>query len=189
MNGDSNIDQVMLWLRDFVESFDFLRPGVDESLGRDLVGVVVERIQDRSRRHVAPDGSFWIGNSTTPSRWYPEGYNEWKRKKYQINDEPNFRTGQMLSNLSLGLNPKTVYNRHDIEIRYGIDAPPSSSAAPNGYVDPDTDGIVTDTQKAGWNQPGRPFYGFGQGDAEALLEVAQENLNQYILESPCGRAG
>jgi hypothetical protein len=53
---------------------------------------------------------------------------------------------------------------------------------------------VTGTQKAeradmqNGTKPKRGFYLFGHGDAEALVKVAQESLNKYILESPYGRA-
>jgi hypothetical protein len=56
-------------------------------------------------------------NSTKSSPWLPGGYEQWKQEHYEIDDEPNFRTGQMLSETSLGLNAKTVINKHEIEIR------------------------------------------------------------------------
>jgi len=150
MSQNRNIDEVVAWLTDFVESFDFQRPGVDQSLGRYLV-------------------------------------------RSGGDDEPNFRTGQMLSVTSVGLNAKTVINKHEIEIRYGISQPPSASAVPNGYID-NRDKLVTYTQKAEWarmengTKPKPEFYGFGQGDAEALLKVAQVSLNDYIRQNPYGSA-
>ena len=196
MSQDSNIGDVVRWLEAFVYGFDFRRHGVDKSLGRDLVAEVVGRIQERSAQsHQAPDGSTWPPNSTKPTLFYKRGYMELKEVEYEIFDEPNFRTGQMLSELSLGLNAKTVYLEHEIEIRYGIDSPPTVSRSPNGYLS-DEDKKVTDTQKAEWahmdnprtGKPARPFYGFGEGDAEALVKIAQQVLNDYILESPYGRA-
>ena len=55
---------------------------------------------------------------------------------------------------------------------------------------------MTDTQKAEWahmenpktGKPARGFFGFGEGDGEALVKVAQHALNEYTLESPDGCA-
>ena len=139
--------------------------------------------------HAGPDGAVWDPNSTTEPP--VGGYKGWKERKYGWDDEPNRRTNQMLSQTSL-FGDKTRIEKHLVTLRYGTDQPPSRSASPNGFIS-DADRKVTDTQKAEWAHTGgkhghvRGFYGAGDGDAEALCEVAQENLNDYIRESPYGR--
>ena len=71
-------------------------------------------------------------NSSKSSPWLPGSYKQWKQEHFEIDDEPNARTGQMLRETSLGLNAKSVFNKREIKICYGIDAPPSSSQAPHG---------------------------------------------------------
>jgi hypothetical protein len=103
--------------------------------------------------------------------------------------QPNRRTNQMLSQLSLMGN--VTLNAHDIKIGYGIGAPPSGSKSPNSHIEPD-DLEVTDIEKATWAHTSpakRTFYGFGDGDDEAVRACIQENLNDYILENPYGRPG
>ena len=186
--ASSNIGDVMEFLRDFVEGFDFTRPGRDQSLGRDLAHAQVDQIMTRSSKFQSPDGSQWTGNSTSPWRRYPQGYKQWKEEQYGWDDAPNYRTGQMLSQLSLF--GRTRIEPRQITLIYGIEAAPTRSASPNGHLNLETDGKVTDVQKATWahggekGKPARPFYGVGDGDAEALCAVAREALHEYIRSSP-----
>ncbi|MHB8359796.1 MAG: hypothetical protein ACYDCP_09925 [Thermoplasmataceae archaeon] len=187
---DSNIGAVVEWLRDFVEGFDFTRPGKDQSLGRDLANQQVRQIMIRSSQFLDPMEEEWAGNSRKSSPWLPGGYKEWKEATYEWDDAPNYRTGQMLSQLSLF--GRTTIEPRLITLRYGIDAPPDRSTSPNGFFDRETDGKVTDLQKAEWahtqtpDKPARRFYDFGAGDAEALADVARESLHAYIRASPYG---
>jgi phage gpG-like protein len=171
------------FLTDFVEHFDFTRKGREESLAHDVVDLVVARIMDRSSRGEAPDGSTWAANSTTPTKWHPQGYRQYKLDKYGW-DDPNYRTGQMLSQTSLS--GKIVIKQKEMEIGYGTDQPPSRGGSPTGVLLPE-DLKVTDTQKAEWaHNGGRPFMGLGADDPEKIVELIQENLNDYILSSPYG---
>lgn len=180
----ADIHQVCAWLQSFADSFDFTRPGLDQSLGRDMKNVQVQRILDRCAQHEAPDGSIWLSNSDTPTLWMPDGYRQWKFDLYGWADEPNYKTGQMLSKLSMGA--ASTITAKEIRIAYGTGQPPTKSYSPKGFFDVDTDGQVTDIEKAEWahmdapHRPARPFFGVGQGDAEALVECAQDNLNDYI---------
>jgi hypothetical protein len=182
-------DELNNYLTDFVDKFDFTRPGHSQSLARDVADVVVECIQERSSRGVGPDGDAWEANSGKSTPWLPGGYRQWKMENYGW-DDPNYRTGQMLSKMSLGGNIQI--NPHDIVIAYGTNTPPTRGGSPNSFFDPETDGKVTDTQKAEWahedtgEKPARPFYGLGDGDDQAIVELCQENLNDYILSSPYG---
>lgn len=187
--ADSNINEVMAYLHAFVDGFDFTRPGKDQSLGRDLAKTQVDRIMVRAEQgQCGPDGVRWARNSTKSSPWLPGGYKQWKEEQYGWPDEPNRRTNQMLSQTSLY--GKTTIAPREIMMIYGTGDAPTDSKSPNGFFDEKTDGQVTDLQKAEWahedsgDKPGRPFYGVGEGDAEALIEVGQENLDGYIRSSP-----
>ena len=52
---NSNIDQVVGWLTDFLAEFNFTRKGADQSLRRDLANLVVECIMKRSDDNEAPN--------------------------------------------------------------------------------------------------------------------------------------
>jgi hypothetical protein len=179
---DSNIGVVVKRVEDFVDSFDFQRPGRAQSLGRDIAHKIAECIHERVDRHVDPSGSPWQPNSTKePPRG---GYRGWKERKYDLVDEPNIRTGQMTSQLSLFGNPRI--NRHDMEMVYGLEEPPERSAAPTGYMS-EQDKKITDTEKAYFAHTGqsvkrikRKFYQATREDALKVIELAQEALSDYI---------
>jgi hypothetical protein len=180
---NSNMHQVAGWIERFIEGFNFCRPGKDQSLGRDLANTVIRGpdvgelggIMGRCAEHVDPEGNEWAPNA-------PD-YAARKEKVYGIVDEPNRRTGQMLSELTLGA--KTKVTPKEIEIRPGLDAPPSSSAAPTGYLSKQ-DAKTTDTDKIRYahtateKKPAREFYAANEEDAVAVAKVAQENLNDYL---------
>ena len=44
---NSNIGQIVRFLDDFVDSFDFLRPGTETILGEDIADRIVEGINER----------------------------------------------------------------------------------------------------------------------------------------------
>jgi len=189
MANTSNIDEVIAYLNDFVDGFDFTRVGADQSLGRDVKNRVVERIAARCALSVGPDGVAWQQNSTKSSPWLPGGYKQWKEEEYGWPDNPNYRTGQTLSATSLGA--ASVIRPKEIEVRYGTGRAPTRSYSPNSHIE-EADKKVTDLQKAEWAHDGgasgikRPFFGLGEGDDVAIVELCQENLNQYIRESPYG---
>jgi hypothetical protein len=108
---NSDMDQVAAFLRGFVDSFDFTRPGKEQSLGRDVAGRIVERIADRAVKERRGANSKWQPNSSTPSRSAPKGYRGWKADAYGVGeDAANERTGQMLS-------PTSLYGRTRIEAK------------------------------------------------------------------------
>lgn len=188
--ADSNIKEVVGWLHQFVASFNFTRPGVDRSMGRDLAHLVAGLIADRCAKGLAPDGTHWKPVSDTP--WGPPGsgfqfpgYRTRKRQAYgwpEADGKPNYRTGQMLSHLSLFGN--TVVGPDLIEMHYGIDAAPAGCYSP---VDNRTaserraDESVTDREKAGWAEDNdRPFYELDDEIRDAVLEEAERLLSDYI---------
>ena len=86
MAQNSNIGQVQAWLRGFVDSVNFMRPGNDQSLGHDVANKVVNQIIERSEKQ--PTGGVdreWEMNA--------DEYAKWKEKRYGIADGPNTRTG------------------------------------------------------------------------------------------------
>jgi hypothetical protein len=84
---------------------------------------------------------------------------------------------------------RTTVEPRLITMVYGTDAPPLGSSAPTGLIT-DKDRSVKDTQKAEWTHSGgqhghkRPFYGLDayRDDAEAITQLAQKDLDQYIIE-------
>ncbi len=179
MPQNSNWQQVQGFLDEFVDGFNYKRPGIDQSLGRDVAMKVVERIADRSladRRSVDED---WAPNE--------EKYAAWKAKRYSIGeDEPNTRTGQMLSQLSLY--GRTRIDEKEITMIYGVNAPPTRTAT--GVPLTKADQKVTDVQKAYFAHAGqgkhkitRPFYQVDETDGKAVSELCQANLNEWILET------
>ncbi len=138
----------------------------------------------RCAEHKDAGGDEWAANSTKEP---PKGgYAGEKERDYGIVDEPNRRTGQMLSQQTLGA--KIKIGPTEIELRPGTDKPPSSSAAPTGLLS-DADKKVTDTQKIGFaheetpTKPARKFYAANDEDRANVIALTQENMNDYIRET------
>lgn len=202
MAETSNIREVVAWLEGFVNSFDFTRPGKDQSLGRDIAMTIIRGpdvggqggILGRAAENSGPEG-YWIDNADSTKAE--------KRKHYGW-EEVNRRTGQMLSQESLY--GHTTIEPRLVTLRYGTGRAPDRSAAPSGYIS-DADRAVTDVQKAEWAHGGgssakgptrdvrgrfaarvrkatartaRPFYGFTDEDRSNVIGVTQENLDDYI---------
>ena len=117
----TNIAQVTAWLEQFADSFDFKRPGVDQSLGRDVRNLAAKRKHDRALVDRTGFGTAWPPNSETPSKWAPQGYRKWKEENYGVG-EPNSRTGQMLSQLSM--EGRSTVESKQVTMIYGTGKPP-----------------------------------------------------------------
>ncbi len=89
----SNVGDVVGFLEACVDSFDFKRVGIEGWLGDDVKMKVVKCIYDRSLDTKGGISGHWDKNEPK--------YRAWKEKKYGIVDDPNVRTGQMLSQKSL----------------------------------------------------------------------------------------
>lgn len=179
----SNIADVISFLDGFVDSFNFTRPGNDQSLGRDIANKVVERIYDRSLDQRAGPGGPWDKNEPK--------YAKWKDKNYGV-AEPNSRTGQMLSHQSLF--GRTKIDPEQVTMIYGLDEPPvrATFGTPTEKQF-EQDRKVTDVQKAYFAHTGqskhrikRPFYAVDESDGRAVVELCQENLNRLIVETNAG---
>jgi hypothetical protein len=180
MSANSNINEVVRWLDDWVNGIDFRKSGQDQSLGRDVAKKVAEKIAFRSATEHRGATVAWPDNSNTPSPWHPQGYRAWKAEKYGV-DAPNYRTGQMLSELSLI--GRTAIAAHEIIMTYGTDAPPFTSAAPTGLLS-DADKAVKDTEKSTWNSATRPFYEMDDQIAEAVVvDVCYPWVSVYVMDT------
>lgn len=171
MNGSSNIDDVERWIQEQLDKIDFTRAGVEESLGRDLAGVVAQGIVDRSRPDAMdPSGGTWADNK--------EPYKSRKAKKYDAY-QPGVLTGQMLSLTSmLG---ETTITSDQVEMRYGINKPSTDSL--NGQPPPKAANPPTDRQKAQWfTEGGRAFYALDQTIADKVIEAAEEAVPNLLKD-------
>lgn len=168
----SNLAEIVAWLDRLVDAFDFTLPGVDGSLGRDLAGVVAREIAARSANAQDPDGNEWAPNEP--------GYAQWKAKRYRIGTfVPNYRTGQMLSYLSLLGNPEIAPDA--VVMQYGLGETPTRSAT--GATLSRADAETTDIEKAFFCSKSRPFYALDAATGDALKETAQEALDKLVGEA------
>lgn len=172
--SNSNIDAVAADIEAIVASYDFTLPGDDQSLGRDLAGVVATGIADRSAQGKAPNGSDWAENR--------EPYKSRKAKRYSAL-LPNELTGQMLSLESL--KGQTTIAADAVEMKYGTGE--AATRARTGPADA-RDCVATDQQKAEWTTEGasgppRPFYELDNAIADECQKVAGEALVKHLKGS------
>ncbi len=166
VDASDNSDQVGQWLDQLVDTFQFDTPGKDQSLGRDLAGVVAEGIRDRSVPDAkAADGSTWPPNVP---KWAAR-----KRRKYSV-DQPGILTGQMLS--LEALIGEVRISGDVVELVYGT----GSSASGEGADAP------TDRQKADWFSngtdwaPERPFFELDDEIAASAVATSADALGQHL---------
>lgn len=176
----SNIDQVADWLEEFVHGFNFLRPGLDQNMGRDLCHIIAGRIATRAATESrGADEMRWDAVSSKRK--------EVKAKAYGWNEsdgKPNYATGQMLSHASLFGAPRV--SEQVVDMVYGTDTPPARTYSP---IDNRTDSQrqadeqVTDREKAAYaHEMGRDFYEVDDEIEAAVIEEAQQHLDVYIGE-------
>jgi hypothetical protein len=186
--SNSNSNEVVAWLEQFVAGFVFTRPGIEGSLGKDIIYKGAQCIADRSLTHRTGLGTAWPPNSETPNHWHEEGYRAWKKEHYGTG-EPNSRTGQMLSQQSL--RGRSTVEPHLVTMIYGTDTVPDRAVfgtpTENEFAQ---DQKVTDVQKAYFAHTGqskqrivRPFYALIDEDGAAIAELCQESLNDLIRET------
>lgn len=161
---ESNIDDIEAWLDGIVAAVDFTRPGKDQSLGRDLAGIVAEEIHKRTvGNEQSADGSTLKAN--TPK------YAAWKAKKYHV-QQPLIRTGQLTSLQSLI--GETTITADEVEMRYGVNEAPSRTST--GAALSKSDAAITDRQKAEFVSDERPFYALDERIADECAKFAAEWL-------------
>jgi hypothetical protein len=179
----SNIDDVVRTLAAFVHSFNFTLPGIDQSLGRDLAGVVARGIQRRAAKE---------SRGKDPQRWYANSdkYRRVKAKAYgwgELDGKPNFRTGQMLSLMSLLGTPRVTPDL--VEMIYGTGTAPAGCWSPwdqRTEAQKTADMAMTDVEKAEYahdqykNRPARPFYEWNEDIRDQCIETAAKALDHYL---------
>jgi hypothetical protein len=179
--GQSNIDDVMLDLEAWMARFDFTMPGHYGSLGRDVAMAVVEGIQNRSNRDRRGATQGWRPNEPK--------YRKWKLRKYGI-DEPNTRTGQMLSQLSLY--GKTTIEPELVTMVYGTDTVTERAVFGGNHTASDLarDQKKTDTEKAYLAHTGqsvhkilRPFYELDDEITQDIRKLIERALTDYLGET------
>jgi hypothetical protein len=166
----SNIDEVERLLEQLVAGFNFLTPGKDESLGKDLAGVAVSGIVDRSTtEQVGPDGQAWADTEPAYTR---------AKIKYYGTDLIGVRTGQMLSEQSVM--GETTITADEVTIKYGTGNPPTGTGA-KGVAPKPSDLAVTDREKAGYFEAGgRRFFGLDTEIGDQLGDHAGGALKDYL---------
>jgi phage gpG-like protein len=178
--NSSNIDHVVAFLEGFVDSIDFRRPGVEGSLGRDIMYRVAERMHNRALSDRRGIGEPWDKNEPK--------YAAWKAKNYGV-EEPNSRTGQMLSQKSM--RGRSTVEPKVVTMIYGTGDPPDNAVfgTPREKL-LEQDKKVTDVQKAYFAHTGqskhkilRPFYEVDESDGQAVTELIQKDVNDLIRET------
>lgn len=174
--SDSNLDDVMGQLNRFLESFDFTRPGIESSMGKDAAHAVAEAIAQAAADQKTTDGEPFPDNEPK--------YADWKDRKYGVgNPAYGRRTGQMLSLQSLLGNVDVAPD--EVTLTYGTGEAPERSVASN-YIG-EGDKKVTDKQKADYNNERmNNFYKIGEAGRAAVVEVMREALNRAVAEENGG---
>lgn len=173
MAEDSNIDDVEAWEKGLVDSLDFTLPGVDQSIGRDVVGDVASGIHERTV-------DLMRDATGAPLKPNKDPYKTWKEVKLGVY-QPLIKTGQMLSLLSL--KGDATITPDEIAIEYGTGEPPSRSASPTGGLSKG-DEDVTDRQKAEWNSDERPFFALDDAIIDRIADRAMATFDKYARENP-----
>jgi hypothetical protein len=173
-----NIDEIIAWLIDFLDSFNFNLPGVDRNLGRDLAHVFAGQIESRAATE---------SRGADPQEWEPNepGYAKRKEAAYGWPDKkPNYRTGQMLSRASVFGRTRVVDDKV-VELVYGTAKPPKATHSPEDNRTPSevqSDESITDVEKAEYASWKRPFFEVDDVVEEAVIDAADQALDQYILK-------
>jgi len=169
---DDGFEEVAADLMNLVDSFDFTRVGRDRSLGHTLIGVIHERIGDRMRNEVDPDGNPWEPNrgkygdrkrgagGTVGVGYYGQagGTGGGMASEKQIQGKVELEPDSVTSS----------YGWDDETRRKGSWFTRGSSGPGDGEV------------SGAKNQPPRPFYAFNEEDADAVLEEAGRALDRIM---------
>ena len=170
----ATVQEVVQALADWVDEIDFTRKGKEESLGRDCADLIVEEIQTAGLTEHSGADEYWLANEPR--------YAAWKARKYGLglDNAPNVRTGQMLSQNSLY--GQTTIGPKEVLLRYGTGDPPDRSYTPNGYLS-DADKKVTDIQKAEWAHTAhmRPFYAISDVASQAVVAECEDFVIAHVV--------
>jgi hypothetical protein len=157
-------------LANLIETFNFTRPGKDESMGKDAAHKIAVGIFTRSREEQGGPEGPWPEND-------PD-YTDWKWNKYHV-ELIGVRTGQMLSLESLlgkvDVAPTTV------EIYYGTGQAPTGSMSSSYISQADTS--ITDIEKAWFfTRMKGSFYELDDKIANDVKQYFSDELSEFIRE-------
>lgn len=181
MSDDDNLDLVAAGLTELVESFDFTRRGKDRSLGHTLIGVIHERISDRNRAEQDPDGGPWEANrgkygGRKRADGVPVGVGHYSLGRERGQRTAQYEPGGEMTSLvqiqgEIEVEPDSVTSSFgtDDEVRRKGSWFTRGSSGPG-------EGEVSGAK----NQPPRPFYGFNEDDADAVLDEAGRALDELL---------
>lgn len=151
MPVESNVDIIAAKLDELHRCLDLTRPGIDGSLGRDLLANQAVRILDRSRNQ---EGSLGV---------WADNRGEYKKEK----DRRGLPVG-------VGLPPDSIDRMLSLDNLKGERAiTPSEAVMTYGITDAARD-------KAESFSPGRPFYEYTEADIEAVADDAVEAARHFI---------
>jgi hypothetical protein len=172
------VDEFDHQMHAIVDSFDFNLPGIEGSLGRDVMMAVVEGIMRRSEDEKKGAEVDWPKNT--------DGVAKRKEKRYLLTDAPNEQTGQMLSQKSLI--GQTTIEPELVTMIYGVNTPPDKTKT--GVKLAPADERVTDVEKAYYAHTGqskqkilRPFYELDDTIATDVIKIVGDALNDHVREA------
>ena len=180
MDEFSNLDEVIGKVERIIDGYGFLLSVGERDLGRDCIGIVAGMIQDKAASGVGSEGA-WEPNSDNPAG---HGYASFKERVYGVVEQPNVRTGDMLSERA----PRNGTVGHEtVNMEYGTGDVPRDGMA--GRPVKDADKKLTDREKAGYAHTGQgphgtkhPFYVIHAEAVTGIRERCQERLNEYVAE-------
>ena len=185
MDEYSNLDDVLDRVERLIDGYGFLLSKGDRDLGRDCIKIVAQDISERAMVGEGSEGQ-WAANSDEPEG---KGYASYKERVYDVIDQPNVRTGDMLSKRALSNG--TVSNEA-VEMAYGTGDVARAGVA--GRTVKEADKKLTDREKAYYAHTGqgphgttRPFYALSEDAVVTIRETCQERLNQYVREGLDGQ--
>jgi hypothetical protein len=180
MDEYSNLDDVIDRVERLIDGYGFLLSVEDKALGRTCIKIVANDIQERAAHGEGSEGE-WDKNA-------PD-YTKMKERVYGVVEQPNVRTGDMLSGRALSNG--TVSNEA-VEMVYGTGD--VASEGRTGRTVKEADKKLTDREKAYYAHTGqgphgttRPFYALSEDAVVAIRDTCQERLNQYVRDGLGGQ--
>ncbi len=151
----SNLPEIDKVFRDLADTFDFTRPGRQQSLGRDALAAVTTAIGDRCRREEAPGGDRWAENK------------EWAKKDPRKRGKPIGVLGDQDNMLS----PAELAGEQEIT--------KDSAIATYGITDENQQKMEWFSE-GNSNQAARPTYEMDAETDAALEAVLDEELDRWL---------
>lgn len=173
----SNVDEIAEWLRSLGDCLDFTRPGIEGSVGKDMLIGQAYRIDERCSREEGPTEAW------------AENQGKYAKKKDTLHLPVGIGIAppseeRMLS--ILNLKGEQIITAKEATMIYG------AAGSASGPDDPSprnkaawfTNGSEgADGERSGAkNQPDRPFYEYTEDDVEASVDIAVDAIDRFIDE-------